>query len=187
MTDTSETIAAIAEREGLTLSSAFVPFSQSRNAKPGLDGKVWKSLNWRVTLWRHGREVLTTDYSKGEGHCPAIKDKRWIGNKHLMRRALDLQIETGKQLSKSVFDQEPRVIDKPLTGPSIIEVVASLALDSDVIDYATFEDWAHEFGYDPDSRSGERIYRACLEICLKLRASLGDSVLEELREAALEY
>lgn len=53
---------------GLTVESVFVPFSQSRNK-----AEKHKSLNWRVTVKRNGRDILTTDYSAGAGHCPGYK------------------------------------------------------------------------------------------------------------------
>lgn len=60
------------ERHGITVRAAFVPFSQSRNAKP--DPKPGDlSLNWKVTLLKDGREVLTTDYQAGIGHAPSYK------------------------------------------------------------------------------------------------------------------
>lgn len=49
----------------LTVESVFVPFSQSRNkAEPH------KTLNWKVTVKRNGRDILTTDYGAGIAHCP---------------------------------------------------------------------------------------------------------------------
>lgn len=50
---------------GLTVESRFVPFSQSRN-----NGEKNFSLNWIVTVKRNGRDVLSTDYMAGMGHCP---------------------------------------------------------------------------------------------------------------------
>lgn len=44
-----------------------------------------------------------------------------------------------------------------------------------------------ELGYDPDSRKAEAIYKACLEIALKLRNALGEDGLAKLREAAQDY
>jgi hypothetical protein len=60
-----------AERElildglGLTIDAVFIPFSVSRNK----DAER-KTLNWRVTVKRSGRDILSTDYSAGIGHCP---------------------------------------------------------------------------------------------------------------------
>lgn len=58
-------IDATLARLGLTVESVFVPFSASRNK-----AEKHKTLNWRVTLKRNGRDVLTTNYSAGIAHCP---------------------------------------------------------------------------------------------------------------------
>lgn len=171
---------------GLTVSAEFVPFSQSRNK-----AEKHRSLNWRVTLQRNGRDVMTTDYSAGIAHCPAYKR---LGMNGLGR-------ETMEQRESIVFETEkgrtaPRVFSGRFTGsgiggapilPDSVDVVWSLAQDSDVLDYGSFEDWADTFGYDTDSRSAESTYRACLEIALKLRNAIGESGLESLRQAGENF
>lgn len=186
MTDTQETLAECIARLGLTVSAEFVPFSQSRNAKP--DARPGeRSLNWRVTLKHNGRDVLTTDYSAGIGHCPAYKaSARRLGNANSLLRAqfIEWETENGKESHTNEF-QRPYGI-KPIL-PDSSDVIYSLVSDSDVLDCSTFEEWAGNLGYDPDSRKAEAIYRACLEIALKLRNSIGDAELSALREAAQDY
>jgi hypothetical protein len=53
-------------------------------------------------------------------------------------------------------------------------------------DYATFEQWASDLGYDSDSRSAAT-YLACLAIGLALRAGIGDSGLATLQAARSDY
>lgn len=189
MTALTEAIEAL----GLSIRAEFIPFSRSRNAKPR-DGEkeAWRSLNWRVTLELNGRDILTTDYSQGEGHAPASKiPSRWQNNKHIQRRALDIEIETGFQAIAETWSQgEPRqgrMAKHRIPSPSATDVIHSLVMDSDALDYGSFEDWAESLGYDSDSRSAETTYRACLEIALKLRASIGEPALATLREGASEY
>jgi hypothetical protein len=181
-----ENVNALAHSLGLDMRAEFVPFSQSRNAKPraGQD-KPWRSLNWRVTLTRGGRDVLSTDYSQGEAHCPAYKAKADNFDKWQRAKAIALEIETGK-IARAFMGGTPSATAKPIPSPEIADVLHSLAMDSDVIDYATYEDWAACLGYDPDSRSGEATYRACLTIALALRAAIGEAALSQLREAAAE-
>lgn len=71
--------------------------------------------------------------------------------------------------------------------PDSLDVIYSLLRDGDAIDSPTYESWAEGNGYDTDSRKGESIYRACLEIGLKLRAALGEAGLEKLRTAFQDY
>ena len=68
-----------------------------------------------------------------------------------------------------------------------IGVVWSLLNDARAIDYACFEDWADDYGYDSDSRKAEKIYNDCLAIGLKLRAGLGENLMEKLRDTLLDY
>lgn len=177
-----ETLEALMADNGLTLAAQFVPYSQSRNA-----ASKWKSLNWRVTLQRHGRDVLTADYSAGIAHCPAYKlPVRDVGHQNsLMRHELiEREVETGKAARHSnalgILGKSAPIL------PDTVDVVASLVSDADVLDAGCFEAWADDFGYDADSRKAEAIYRACLDHALRLRAGLGDPLLNSLREAARE-
>ena len=164
---------------GLTITSTFIPFSQSRNK----DSKNL-SLNWRVTLLHNGKPVLTTNYGAGIAHAPASKlsIKDVGGPNSLMRYELQkAEAETGlPHMNRIIFARTPIL-------PNEGEVIACLLNDSEALDYASFEDWATGYGYDPDSRSAEKIYRQCLEHGLTLRAALGDTLLAELREVARDY
>lgn len=69
--------------------------------------------------------------------------------------------------------------------PTAADVLSSLLLDAAVEDYSSFEDWAADLGYDPDSRKAARTYRGCLKMAPRVRAFCGndDRVLSELRDA----
>jgi hypothetical protein len=165
---------------GLTITSEFVPFSQSRNK-----GEKYPSLNWRVTLQKNGRAVLTTDYTAGSGHAPSYKQGDNTVDRNNMVR---FECENGYPASNSGGGPN---VHRRLGGgpikPDAADVINSLAMDSDVIDHPTFESWASELGYDVDSRSVEKTYRACLEIALKLRAGIGEDGLAKLRKAGEDY
>jgi hypothetical protein len=169
---------------GLTMEAAFVPFSQSRHA-----GDKMPSLNWKCTIKRNGRDVLTCDYGQGAGHCPADKlrktspkqDSCWpLRFDQLKSRAIGLECETGRI---HVIGFSGHIAQKgAIPTPSIADVVASLARDADVLNYATYEEWGADLGYDPDSRKGEAIYRLCLSQSLAMRAAIGDEALSELSQ-----
>ena len=176
--------AAIVESLGLTVDSVFVPFSQSRNK-----GNKEMTLNWAVTVRRNGREVLTTDYSAGIAHAPSYNAKaKTPSERDLMLRA---ECETGQRSLGMRWGHRGEVQhgtgERNAIKPDAIDVLYSLAMDSDVLDYPSFEDWASNFGYEVDSRKAETTYRACLDIALKLRASLGDDGLQTLRNAFEGY
>jgi len=65
--------------------------------------------------------------------------------------------------------------------PEAAEVLDSLAFDAAGYDNAAdFEDWADEYGYDPDSRNAERIYKLCGRAARKLAQFLGNDAYDEL-------
>lgn len=167
---------------GVTVAAVFVPWSESRNFKPGARVTA-RSLNWRVTLKHNEREILTTEYSAGIGHAPSYK----AGVRMSLdgEAALIHETEKGTQAKPSaylghVFSGKPITCDP-------CDVVHALVSDSSVIDHPDFESWASDLGYDADSRSAERTYQACLGIALKLRAAIGDAGLAKLRNACEGY
>lgn len=177
---------------GLSVSAVFVPWSKSRNFDPKA-GPDKRSLNWRVTVHHAApqagergigaREVLTTDYGAGIAHCPSYKQgASWTVD---YAAAIEHETETGKAALAFVRPQGA-LLGRALM-PDAADVLASLAMDAGAIDSATYEEWAGDYGYDPDSRKGEAIYRACLETALKLRAALGDAGLQTLRDAAADH
>lgn len=166
----TEIAAAIADL-GLSVDAAFVPFSRSRNKD-----EKHKSLNWRITLKRKGRDVLTTDYSAGIAHCPSYGPKAWH------KSDAETECETGNT------HRAPGGIGskKPIL-PDPISVIWSLVADASVLDAGGFENWAADYGYDTDSRSAEKTYQACLDIALKLRCAIGEAGLSKLAEAFADY
>ena len=196
-TDPRDALAALMEREGLTVSAVFVPFSQSRNAAPrgrGPDGellKPWRSLNWRVTLNRTAltgggsgllavkvtRAMITTDYSAGEGHAPSAKVFR--RGTVAYEEAVATEVETGRARNREG-------LALPLGGviePDPIDVFDSLVRDADTLDAGG---WGLELGYSDDSRAAEAIYQAGLAIGLAMRAGLGNDVLVEAQNLVRE-
>lgn len=177
----AQRIDATAAALGLTMSTQFVPWSQSRKK-----GEKDFSLNWVVTLAKDGRNFLVTDYTAGYGHCPASKaSTKMLGHSHSVMRMgyIKEECETGKASKNYDRSFGPKTAI-PL---ELRDVLYSLVLDSDVLDAGGFESWAENFGYDSDSRSVEATYKACLEIALKMRGAIGDAGLTKLREACQDY
>jgi hypothetical protein len=177
---TKETIEAVAAELGLTMAAKFVPHSQSRN-KADKEPR----LNWVVTLRVGDRVVIETDYTAGQGHCPAYKQRG--GRTAVARELVRWECEHGKpgfwSYGMGLVLQRSA---KPIL-PALADVLHCLCSDADAIDYGSFEDWANSVGYDPDSRKAEATYRACLELALKLRNGLGDEKLARLRGAVQGY
>lgn len=161
------------EEAGLTVAAVFVPWSQSRNK-----GERSPSLNWRVTLQCKGRDVLTCDYSAGSAHCPA--DKRVFNSPGVNPRtekaeAIRNECETGRRFITRWKQGEA-------IKPDARDVIASLIADSCAMD-STFTDWAADYGFNPDSVAGRAVYDECIAHAVALRAAVGPSMFEALREA----
>lgn len=178
-----EQIRAIIDDMGLSVTAVFVPQSQSRNRD-----EKHKSINWRVTVSRHDKPFLTTDYMQGIAHMPQYK--QFWGKTSLAERdehATRIQYASEKgQTFDRFWGGSPAKI-RPLPAPDIVDVMYCFVLDSDVLDYGAFEDWASCYGYDVDSREAEKIYHACLKIALKLLAAIGNDNFSKLREAFRDY
>lgn len=152
----------------------FVPMSKSRNA-----GEKTLTINWRVGFrfvdkWQRGSVVF--DYQQEIGHLPAVyRDTKKVGSPNSLHRVgLERQaVENGK------VPGWPSVVT-----PTLADVMWSLAMDADVRDYPTFEEWAAETGYDEDSRKAERIYKAAMEQTQRLGCFFGWTTWDRLCKLA---
>lgn len=182
MATARETLQAAIDELGLTVRAEFVPWSESRHR-----GEPTPSLNWKVTLVRDGRDVLTTDYGAGPGHCPSYKHG---DRSKIQRELIARECEHGFAMRWSANIDAPTFVGvtrrKPIL-PDTCSVVASLVSDSDALNYPRFEEWASDNDVDPDSRAGEACYRASLEIALALRNGVGEDGLRKLTEACQDF
>lgn len=177
------------EKYKIEYSATFVPWSQSRNK----DEKQ-PSLNWLIRLSRKG-QAIETDYMQGCGHVAGYK-QLWnptAWEKRNQKELVEKTCETGKAHKYfSSLDAVRWTTAQKLGGywimkleqpqPILDEVLYSLLMDADVLNYATFEEWAGEFGYEEDSRSAEKVYQACLKIALQLKQMFTEVEIKELRE-----
>lgn len=196
-------LAAAIAKHNITLKSVFVPFSQSRY-------KAEKNpcLNWKVTLCVNAREIFTTDYMAGSAHCPAYGKavpKSWDRPTRFYKdAACAFECEDGYETVYSSFGSRGEFKRKNLfagqnagTGrasykyfpimPDISSFVACLLMDSDVLNYRGFADWAENYGYSADSIKDKALYDECMSSALNLRAGLSETVMNELKEAAQDF
>lgn len=177
-----ETLQAAIDSLGFTVRAEFVPWSRSRHTTEDRP-----SLNWRITVVHNGRNVLTTDYGAGSGHCPSFKQG---DRSEVQRRLIAWECEHGKRgfygANTDTVMAAGLTIHKPIL-PDTCSVIASLVSDSDALNYPTFEEWASDHDVNPDSRAGEKTYRASLEIGLAMRRAIGDDGLRALTEACKEF
>lgn len=184
MNDAKTTLNSAIVVAGLTVSAVFVPWSQSR-----FSTEKYPSLNWKITLTKNGRDILATDYMAGNAHCPVRKCSAFNAGAHAIAKAIMQECETGFQVT--AYRDLPIYGSFPMSRlpilPDACDVIHSLVLDCNVLDYSGFEDWASNHGCETDSRKAVATYRACLEIALKIRAELGDATLRALRDAGMDY
>lgn len=169
---------------GIQVTSTFIPFSQSRNKD-----KDQPSLNWKVTV-SNGKQSMVIDYMQGIGHHPQYKQtwEKKTYDQQMNKKGCKQSCETGKQfVYMQSTDHIQPLAGKPLPQPTRDEVLYCLVMDSDVLNYGTYEEWASDLGYDEDSRKGEAIYRLCLEQSLKLKNMIGEPAIEQLRGLFQDY
>lgn len=167
-----------ASKYNVTAKYEFVPFSLSRNAKEKLP-----SLNWKVTLRRKEREFMRFDYSQGCAHAPSYKQNMKYAHEHETVKA---ECERGKH-GRFLQSMGVHSFGKPIDPPKLADVLYSICMDSEAIEYGTFQEWAGSMGYETDSRKAEAIYNACISEALKLRGTVGDKAMSELRDATQDY
>jgi hypothetical protein len=65
--------------------------------------------------------------------------------------------------------------------PDAASVLNCLASDSASVENArSFDDWASDLGYDPDSRKAEKIFKTCEVQAAKLKKFLGEALYKTL-------
>lgn len=210
-------IQAVIESLGLSVESEFVPWSKSRNKDedhPSLNWKVTVKRDGHDVLTTDYSAGMAHCPGYGAKKAPSTfqphnyrnaSGKPYAGTASMYRSAkpheilsqyrdkicaaecesgFPMEIDPWGRGNENTFKRKPKA---PAIMPDPVDILYSLAMDSDVLNYGTFEDWASEFGYDTDSRSAESVYRACLEIALKIRVAIGEDGLERLREAFQDY
>lgn len=170
----------------LEIKSVFVPLSESRNA-----GEKLPTLNYKVSLIKNGKTILTTDYSMGYAHTPGHKNpQKDCGSRSYHMQHIAEECQKGYALFRAPsgsFMPKGGVNHKKWILPDTVDVIYSLLQNGDVLDYSGFESWASDFGYDPDSRKGEKIYKDCLAIALKLNSAIPCELREKFNELFQDY
>jgi hypothetical protein len=148
---------------GITIDAAFIQHDTPAGESP--------TLRWRVSVRRNGREFHATDYSAGCAHAPEYKKAK------ALTAAVKAECETGIVYGTRTI---------PVPPPAVADVISSLLLDASGTD-ERFEDWAGNYGFDPDSRTAERMYRDCQETAAALRRTFTADELAEMEAAFADY
>ena len=176
------------EELALTCAATFLPTPQPADKVPS------PQLHWSVTLTGNGH-TLVTSYTQGCGHVLGYKQP-WFRKKTYEDRQRDRDMrrvcENGKlepqptRESSSVY-KELRKCGGKQPAPLLRDVLWSLIMDSDALEYS-FDEWASNLGYNPDSRKALEIFLLCQKNSTSLQKIVGGYTnLERLREAYRNY
>lgn len=161
------------------------------------DGRM-PFVRWPVTLMQGNRRLIETKYGKGCGHFQKTIEKvRTSPFICLNGKRLPLTSEeegmfwTWEKNPQSVFKHKDiwgslcvklAQADKS-THPTLEEVLGCLLMEGAAdFNAMSFEDWACEYGYDPDSRKAERVYNECVQLGRVLRSAIPTSDLNKAIE-----
>jgi hypothetical protein len=84
----------------------------------------------------------------------------------------DLRLSYQGRTMDTPWKQGTGILEEP-TAAAVLEHLISTAAGLETVE--SFEEWARDYGYDPDSRRAEATYRAVVEEAGKLRELLGES------------
>jgi hypothetical protein len=155
----------------------------------------WPCIAYRVRLEYKGKPIHTSPYSMGVGHvktkvttCGTDFSRTLSMNEHSLLLAWQFKPHanfTDKALWASVAAKLAKL---QKVVPSLADVMHSLLSDgSPFFDAESFEDWAGNLGYDPDSRKAESIYRECDRTGRAMQGALGAEMVAKLREIFSQY
>lgn len=170
-TETEKAVDDLLAQHKVTFETKFVPTPQKHT-------RIHEyQVHWVITV--NGAEFT---YQTGIGHLPEWVQSR--GNNAIIEVVASGTLQRKPVFSKYDFSTKT---SHPAHHPKAASVLYCLISDSDVLDYATFEEWADNYGYNPDSREAEGTYKACIENALKLRRAIGAPLIEELRTLLQDY
>jgi hypothetical protein len=140
-------------------------------ARERTERDAWPHFLWGVTLtlldeagnhrYPYHAHSFTTTYRLGLAHCTRVRP---VGPKKPVIQTVTPEIAKalapyGKRVT--VADMEGVVYPTP---PTLAGVLQSLQSDAQSGEFLLFEDFADEFGFDPDSRSAEATWRQCQDV-----------------------
>lgn len=129
-------------------------------------------MNLKQFVSKHGIKIVS-DYADSNPNMP---DARYPMNHY--RVTLTRRNEDKKRRQMTLYFSMGTGIKGEPTADDVLDCLAS---DSAGIENARdFDDWCADYGYDSDSRSAERTYKACERQAKRLEKFLGDSLFQVL-------
>ena len=184
MENTYPELTAYIENLGVAYQAQFVPMIQPQQTIK------YPQLHWAITLTKGGH-TLTTSFMQGQAHI--LGYKTFHTTPYATRQANEMYrktCETGilyNHFSETFRWTRRSIGPKVQPPPSLLDILYCLIQDASVLDLASFESWAQEFGYDADSIKAEATYRTCLQQSLELKNLIGRQALEQLQQFYQDY
>jgi len=207
-----EAVDLYCRKEGVVLDFRFVPFSVSRSRKNDFRSVNWvvtvkkmDEKDTRAPEYRVDKARTEVEYMEGIGNFISTGYGRKSVDAHKAEIEISercectaaafgsgagelrkqLRIERFQKKAIKHYEGKPKVV-KTFTSqvqpPPYADIFYSLSRDVDVENYPVYEEWAREFGYDEDSREGERIYNVCRRQAYELSKVIGRESINKLRE-----
>lgn len=142
---------------GITLKATLVATGKR-------DKDDWLHDLWRVELKRGDEEMVVPEYRMG------VAFRRTKNGCRLQRVGRFESLWTAK--SKPCTHSVCNTVGVKPVAPTLYDVLTSLK--ADLTHGETFEDWALDLGYDPDSRSALNVYLACQAEEVEFRRLMGN-------------
>ena len=158
-----------AKQNGITLESKYVDLEPMEYETYGSTQKYYQ-FHWLCTLTvtaSNRTRVHVAEYSAGEGHARKFEDDEKMRAQRYAKKI------------KSVCVDHPRYSPghrAPLwvpTPPTVGSLLGCLQSDSSAGQHLLYEDFCGDFGYEEDSRKGEKVWRRCQEVCGRMQHFLG--------------
>lgn len=160
---------------------------------------IVKAVPQKKPLWvkageKHGLHYVVTLKNKNGSYTfdfwNSIKQAELLDDAIYCKEIGSFDNQKGDILKKLL--KENKITTNPLimTGKTLVEVVDQLITPScydvlsciNILSDDTFEDFCHTFGYDEDSITAEKIYRACIDQDRILRKLFNREQLEKLQD-----
>ena len=157
---------------------------------------TWKRISYVVALAHEGREIWRGDYHLGIGHVDLKKvGDAWSYKNFYLTESERSMLHTWQKDPGVKFldlEKHARLAAKlaalQKVEPELDDVCHSLLSDGAAhFDSLTFEEWARELGYDPDSRKAEKVFNSCVGEGRALARAIRREKLDGLREWACDY
>ena len=143
-----------------------------RTDQRGQPHTLYQPVISMTAVIKAGRLSHTTPYIAGTAHCPRV---------HRVRQR-DWPRGFGWRTEDAVVEAFGRALAGARWLPDPVDIVWCLFVDSGALDYASFEDWAGDLGFDSDSIKAKGMYDACLAVGLFLRSGVGEAGLSHMAE-----